>query len=224
MLEKSDENERVKTIWEETGKTIRLFAEDLGVSHSFLARIIKGKVKVSKSVALKIEQFWGIRSEWILKGEGPREVEFTKDKTDPFDKMVLESLAEWQDESDQTEILGIIFLYKYRAREKVYESSYRFDKTNMSERSKWVAKTATYNEYKVERNNLLNEIRTILSREEFIYTLLYIHFKGDVDYIKRCHWLKNFDFRKGTPQKVLEYAKSFNDIQDQIDPIWKIEK
>jgi len=69
--------------------TQRKFAELIGMSPNGLNAIVKGKKRLSRTLALATEQITGVRAEWILNNENPMHVDPTS-KIDPWDRMVLE--------------------------------------------------------------------------------------------------------------------------------------
>ena len=69
--------------------TQRKFAGLIGMSPNGLNSIVKGKKRLSRTLALATELITGVRAEWILNNENPMHVDPTS-KIDPWDRMVLE--------------------------------------------------------------------------------------------------------------------------------------
>ena len=69
--------------------TQRKFAGLIGMSPNGLNQIVRGKKRLSKTLALATEGVTGVRSEWILNKEFPVYVD-PSSKIEPWDRMVLE--------------------------------------------------------------------------------------------------------------------------------------
>ena len=69
--------------------TQRKFAGLIGISPNGLNQIVKGKNRLSRTLALATELITGVRAEWILNKEFPVYVDPTS-KIEPWDRMVLE--------------------------------------------------------------------------------------------------------------------------------------
>ena len=69
--------------------TQRKFAGLIGISPNGLNLIVKGKNRLSRTLALATELITGVRAEWILNNELPKFVDPTS-KIEPWDRMVLE--------------------------------------------------------------------------------------------------------------------------------------
>ena len=69
--------------------TQRKFAGLIGMSPNGLNSIVKGKKRLSRTLALATELITGVRAEWILNNELPKFVDPTS-KIEPWDRMVLE--------------------------------------------------------------------------------------------------------------------------------------
>ena len=69
--------------------TQRKFAGLIGMSPNGLNQIVRGKKRLSKTLALATEGVTGVRAEWILNKEFPVHVDPTS-KIEPWDRMVLE--------------------------------------------------------------------------------------------------------------------------------------
>jgi len=69
--------------------TQRKFAGLIGISPNGLNQIVKGKNRLSRTLALATELITGVRAEWILNNELPKFVDPTS-KIEPWDRMVLE--------------------------------------------------------------------------------------------------------------------------------------
>ena len=69
--------------------TQKKFAGLIGMSPNGLNAIVKGKKRLSRTLALATELITGVRAEWILNNELPKFVDPTS-KIEPWDRMVLE--------------------------------------------------------------------------------------------------------------------------------------
>ena len=69
--------------------TQKKFAGLIGMSPNGLNSIVKGKKRLSRTLALATELITGVRAEWILNNELPKFVDPTS-KIEPWDRMVLE--------------------------------------------------------------------------------------------------------------------------------------
>ena len=69
--------------------TQRKFAGLIGMSPNGLNQIVRGKKRLSKTLALATELITGVRAEWILNNELPKFVD-PPSKIEPWDRMVLE--------------------------------------------------------------------------------------------------------------------------------------
>ena len=69
--------------------TQRKFAGLIGISPNGLNLIVKGKNRLSRTLALATEQITGVRAEWILSNEFPVDLDPIS-KIEPWDRMVLE--------------------------------------------------------------------------------------------------------------------------------------
>ena len=69
--------------------TQKKFAGLIGMSPNGLNQIVKGKKRLSRTLALATELITGVRAEWILNNELPKFVDPTS-KIEPWDRMVLE--------------------------------------------------------------------------------------------------------------------------------------
>ena len=69
--------------------TQRKFAGLIGMSPNGLNSIVKGKKRLSRTLALATELITGVRAEWILSNEFPVEMDPIS-KIEPWDRMVLE--------------------------------------------------------------------------------------------------------------------------------------
>ncbi len=69
--------------------TQRKFAGLIGISPNGLNQIVKGKNRLSRTLALATELITGVRAEWILSNEFPVDLDPIS-KIEPWDRMVLE--------------------------------------------------------------------------------------------------------------------------------------
>ena len=69
--------------------TQRKFAGLIGMSPNGLNSIVKGKKRLSRTLALATELITGVRAEWILSNEFPVDLDPIS-KIEPWDRMVLE--------------------------------------------------------------------------------------------------------------------------------------
>jgi plasmid maintenance system antidote protein VapI len=69
--------------------TQRKFAGLIGMSPNGLNQIVKGKKRLSRTLALATELITGVRAEWILSNEFPVDLDPIS-KIEPWDRMVLE--------------------------------------------------------------------------------------------------------------------------------------
>ena len=69
--------------------TQRKFAGLIGISPNGLNLIVKGKNRLSRTLALATELITGVRAEWILSNEYPVDLDPIS-KIEPWDRMVLE--------------------------------------------------------------------------------------------------------------------------------------
>ena len=69
--------------------TQRKFAGLIGMSPNGLNQIVRGKKRLSKTLALATEGVTGVRAEWILSNEFPVDLDPIS-KIEPWDRMVLE--------------------------------------------------------------------------------------------------------------------------------------
>ena len=69
--------------------TQRKFAGLIGMSPNGLNQIVKGKNRLSRTLALATELITGVRAEWILSNEFPVDLDPIS-KIEPWDRMVLE--------------------------------------------------------------------------------------------------------------------------------------
>ena len=69
--------------------TQRKFAGLIGISPNGLNQIVKGKNRLSRTLALATELITGVRTEWILSNEFPVDLDPIS-KIEPWDRMVLE--------------------------------------------------------------------------------------------------------------------------------------
>ena len=69
--------------------TQRKFAGLIGISPNGLNLIVKGKNRLSRTLALATELITGVRAEWILSNEFPVDLDPIS-KIEPWDRMVLE--------------------------------------------------------------------------------------------------------------------------------------
>ena len=73
----------------ERSLTQRKFAELIGTSPNGLNSIIKGKKRLSRVLALAAERLTGVRADWILHNEQPKNIDPLKE-LDPWARLVLE--------------------------------------------------------------------------------------------------------------------------------------
>ena len=66
--------ERLRIVLEESGMSGRQFAEKIGLKAESATRLFNGVTGLTKPLAYSIELHFGLRSEWLLTGEGDREV------------------------------------------------------------------------------------------------------------------------------------------------------
>jgi plasmid maintenance system antidote protein VapI len=69
--------------------TQKKFAGLIGMSPNGLNQIVKGKKRLSRTLALATELITGVRAEWILSNEFPVDLDPIS-KIEPWDRMVLE--------------------------------------------------------------------------------------------------------------------------------------
>jgi len=69
--------------------TQRKFAELIAMSPNGLNSIIKGKKRLSRVLALAAERLTGVRADWILHNEQPKNIDPLKE-LDPWARLVLE--------------------------------------------------------------------------------------------------------------------------------------
>ena len=69
----------------------RKFSHLIGMSPNGINSIIKGKKRLSKTIALAAEQITGVKAEWILNEEKPVFID-PMSKIDPWLRLVIESL------------------------------------------------------------------------------------------------------------------------------------
>ena len=69
--------------------TQKKFAGLIGMSPNGLNSIVKGKKRLSRTLALATELITGVRAEWILRNEFPVDLDPIS-KIEPWDRMVLE--------------------------------------------------------------------------------------------------------------------------------------
>ena len=69
--------------------TQRKFAGLIGISPNGLNQIVKGKNRLSRTLAFATELITGVRAEWILSNEFPVDLDPIS-KIEPWDRMVLE--------------------------------------------------------------------------------------------------------------------------------------
>ena len=90
MIDKIEEpGDRLLYAIKNSEMTQRKFAGLIGMSPNGLNSIVKGKKRLSRTLALATELITGVRAEWILNNELPKFVDPTS-KIEPWDRMVLE--------------------------------------------------------------------------------------------------------------------------------------
>ena len=90
MIDKIEEpGDRLLYAIKNSEMTQRKFAGLIGISPNGLNQIVKGKKRLSRTLALATELITGVRAEWILNNELPKFVDPTS-KIEPWDRMVLE--------------------------------------------------------------------------------------------------------------------------------------
>ena len=72
--ETSQAKSTIRTVRDEVGITQKGMAAELGISAQYLGLMERGDQPVSRPVALKIQQLFGYRAEWVLFSRGPKHV------------------------------------------------------------------------------------------------------------------------------------------------------
>ena len=72
--ETSQAKSTIRTVRDEVGITQKAMAAELGISAQYLGLMERGDQPVSRPVALKIQQLFGYRAEWVLFFRGPKRV------------------------------------------------------------------------------------------------------------------------------------------------------
>jgi transcriptional regulator with XRE-family HTH domain len=75
----SGAGERLKWLRSEMSASQREFGEPIGFNQAAVSAFEQGKVVLKKPDALAVEHVYGVRHEWLLSGDGPREREATRD-------------------------------------------------------------------------------------------------------------------------------------------------
>ena len=83
--------ERLRIVLEESGMSGRQFAEKIGLKAESATRLFNGVTGLTKPLAYSIELHFGLRSEWLLTGEGDWEVP-KHDGLSPLERCGLETL------------------------------------------------------------------------------------------------------------------------------------
>ena len=81
--------ERLLFAIKDSDLTQRKFAELIGMSPNGLNAIVKGKKRLSRTLALATEQITGVEANWILNEEQPMRKD-PLSKIDPWDRMIIE--------------------------------------------------------------------------------------------------------------------------------------
>jgi len=90
MIDKIEEpGDRLLYAIKNSEMTQRKFAGLIGMSPNGLNSIVKGKKRLSRTLALATELITGVRAEWILSNEFPVDMDPIS-KIEPWDRMVLE--------------------------------------------------------------------------------------------------------------------------------------
>lgn len=97
--------ERLKTILNESGLKQREFALSLGVTESYISRLIKGThTNISESLALLIQERYGYSAKWIMTGQGDK----FKSKERTFIKEVAKKKVESLTEDEAKAVLAFL--------------------------------------------------------------------------------------------------------------------
>lgn len=88
-------SERLKTILNENGLRQREFASTIGVTESYISRLLKGTHdKISESLALLIQERYGYSSKWIISGQGDKQAGHERTFIKEAAKKKVEALTE----------------------------------------------------------------------------------------------------------------------------------
>ena len=83
--------ERLRYVLKQNNMSGRQFAEKIGLKAESATRLFNGVTGLTKPLAYSIELHFGLRSEWLLTGEGEREVP-KHDGLSPLERCGLETL------------------------------------------------------------------------------------------------------------------------------------
>ena len=83
--------ERLRYVLKQNNMSGRQFAEKIGLKAESATRLFNGVTGLTKPLAYSIELHFGLRSEWLLTGEGDREVP-RHDGLSPLERCGLETL------------------------------------------------------------------------------------------------------------------------------------
>ena len=84
----------------------RKFSHLIGMSPNGINSIIKGKMRLSKTLALAAEQITGVKAEWILNEKMPMFAD-PMSKIDPWPRLVIESLKPLDSQIYERVVAGI---------------------------------------------------------------------------------------------------------------------
>lgn len=212
--------ERVRQMLKETGVTQKEFAAKVGLSTPATSAMLRGNSSVSEVLANAIELKFNYKADWVLHGEDPKFTEQKETKVDPFDRMVLERLAGWQSEEDQKLITEINFLYKHRSLENLRAREFEVFAYQTGTIDEFANRQKKYASLFQKRLQLFSRMRNELSREEYLWFLLTLHYEDNGEAAKECHWLKKFNFPSSLPKRIRDAIDQFQEVQSKIDRIW----
>lgn len=111
------ENERVRVVRQETGRTMREFGAVLGVGSSTISDIENGRRNLTTPMSRLICEKFGVREEWLRTGEGPmRQTDSSDDELDAF-------LTKWD---LPREFRGLFLAYRNLKMDRERETVRRF--------------------------------------------------------------------------------------------------
>ena len=165
---KQTPQERLLIAVESTGLSQRKFGRLIGKNVNAINKIVQGRAKLDKTLALAIEAVSGVSSVWILSGEGPFQKN-PRESLDLSERLVLEMLR-----GDERTLAGKVLAW---IESKASIRKYSFTEENPD-----------WDEEQTERYNSLvkdlkRELEWFFSQEDGQYSALYalqILYFGDV--------------------------------------------
>ena len=114
--------DRIRTILQENNLKQNQFAQDIGVTNSYISKLLKSPdIRISQSLASLIEERYGYSAEWIQSGAEPKLKQVSKNRT--LSELHQKALAELEKMSDEQVKAVLAFINALEENEKSFQTN-----------------------------------------------------------------------------------------------------